>query len=1565
MTSSVGAIEFSDTPPSSEREAEQLIEKIRKYRQGQSSKTPDAESRKLRRMQDRILESLDDASHVIPELLQNADDVGGNCTRAILRLTDEALVVENHNECMSEAEVAALGEFTRSTKRDLSYIGHFGIGFKTVFSLTDSPHIQTGHVSFKYNRSLPEQPVLVDEEHVNGTRIRLPFTDGLSETRRDALREKLESIDRLLPFLNNLKSIHVELDGETSIYERDVIDDNIITIYERSSEDDSPETIAQYRLFTQTLSTDSEVFEMLADEREIDATDLEDRNVGLDISIMIPVDDDGAPSAHPESRLFCYFPASEKTLLPFDVQADFLLKSDRDQIRPGHQLNERFLTAAGELFETAISEFQAKEVSPETLLELIPDFSKDRPTYLNPLLKQTKDAVSHKQLIPTAAGDLCKPTELVILPRELRSVLPLTEFARTYPEANAHPKEDLADDYYECLRALDSTQVLSITETLEHLSGTNIPQEIKVSEIIEILAAVGSYIDSLRSFDSERDEIKTALKSLPVFSFQGRTELDGRHSLTEIGENVYRPARQDESVYEPFYDELDLLSGDLVAELRSNQTIQESTAGQVQDLLADQLGIEKLTHKDIVSDVINEAFKPPIELPDSTLDDYLEYIIGHAQKHLDSCEIRLRRSNGNYAEPETLYLPTEYNEDRYRSTLLFGTLTDKKPVCDSYINQSSENIGVDEWRSLFVELGVQNHIPVYEDPDQCTKETFDSADEMRDFLSSHNDEGTEVRNDKDTTEYKGYGCSWMKSSEACHGLVDYAFSSTFEQRFEEELNSTPELGDEFIKMLNICWKESYQKFAYRDYCYSVRDNGFAIRTEKSRCPTTFTSFLRSNEWFPGDDGELHRPNHLFRHNSLTKRADVTLIDTAVKSISRDLLDLLEVREDVGITEHRIGIEKAVGERTEENVDDVDSEIRRRLHSLAEQIDDASNEERSQLVDDLQDCSFIHIPDADPEFRTLQQVAWGEGLGEYIVPIKTYYRGLHGLFVEELGIPPEPTLETYLEFFQYANTDRWSAIDDAWTELIRRLIRDNSSDRDASEIAMKLQETDAIPNVNKSIVSYDEIEYIARREGTAERLPKEITNSVALSNYDKRLNRDEIVDLLTTIVNATPLEEAMERTIKHPEYQQTGQTLYEDFTQCLEVGNSVLRDREGMKAAERLESIAEYTLQITPQVKCEYRIKGNQRVSVDEETVYIDEEESHVILKNSEAARLDLVDALAATLDLTNADKNAFVGFVKGAVGKPEGLIDAYLNGENISRVSIAVDTSTNNEPDESERLLDPVEEQTSESEHRTGQSIEQTLTTEDSTQKTTGEKGRTRVSSIQSENKNSNLDLPSSDERLRESDTNEKSHRDKQSWNRSEKSKTANDDTNTSSPTSTTRDTANQSEKRAKKIGREGEKFVIDHIKDLISEAFDSKPTIDEFKHGFRLTGQYHGTDQTIYLEFIPDKSDPHCDILVTGASLQRKGDTLSIESIDNDEQALIEVKSTETTNRTFVLTGLEHRDAQNYSDRYFIVRVVEALKENPKVEKVFDSVPRVETNKIADDRLKIERYMHELTLSY
>ncbi len=88
---------------------------------------------------------------ILLELIQNADDnfyADGITPHFTLQMTSRYILVFNNEEGFVEKNVRALCNVGGSTKEvgkgeelQQHYIGHKGIGFKSVFNVSDTPHI--------------------------------------------------------------------------------------------------------------------------------------------------------------------------------------------------------------------------------------------------------------------------------------------------------------------------------------------------------------------------------------------------------------------------------------------------------------------------------------------------------------------------------------------------------------------------------------------------------------------------------------------------------------------------------------------------------------------------------------------------------------------------------------------------------------------------------------------------------------------------------------------------------------------------------------------------------------------------------------------------------------------------------------------------------------------------------------------------------------------------------------------------------------------------------------------------------------------------------------------------------------------------------------------------------------------------------------------------------------------------------------------------------------------------------------------------------------------------------
>jgi hypothetical protein len=166
--------------------------------------------------------------------LQNADDAGAS--EVIFKVSEQELVVEHNGKPFTSDDVRAISYFGKG-KTDITKIGHFGLGFKSVFADTASPRIHSGSESFEITdlytlRAVPLPPDLKRSR----TRFVLPFNHELRRpayieaerlkegtTARKEIAAKLAKLGpETLLFTRNLAEIRWEADeGPDMIFQEE------------------------------------------------------------------------------------------------------------------------------------------------------------------------------------------------------------------------------------------------------------------------------------------------------------------------------------------------------------------------------------------------------------------------------------------------------------------------------------------------------------------------------------------------------------------------------------------------------------------------------------------------------------------------------------------------------------------------------------------------------------------------------------------------------------------------------------------------------------------------------------------------------------------------------------------------------------------------------------------------------------------------------------------------------------------------------------------------------------------------------------------------------------------------------------------------------------------------------------------------------------------------------------------------------------------------------------------------------------------------------------------------
>lgn len=197
-------------------------EEKQEFRKLQESSKGLIQSRQFPGLKTLLSQFYPDKNHFIYELLQNAEDAGASSVRFEV-LSNKLIFAHNGTEPFSIKHIDAITNISLSTKLDEdSKAGKFGIGFKSVFAFTETPHIYTDDICFKItDMFLPEE---IPQSTTNGETIfEFPF-DNIKLPANVAI-EKIETGLKYinattLLFLSNVREIVYTLsNGKSGIIE--------------------------------------------------------------------------------------------------------------------------------------------------------------------------------------------------------------------------------------------------------------------------------------------------------------------------------------------------------------------------------------------------------------------------------------------------------------------------------------------------------------------------------------------------------------------------------------------------------------------------------------------------------------------------------------------------------------------------------------------------------------------------------------------------------------------------------------------------------------------------------------------------------------------------------------------------------------------------------------------------------------------------------------------------------------------------------------------------------------------------------------------------------------------------------------------------------------------------------------------------------------------------------------------------------------------------------------------------------------------------------------------------
>lgn len=519
-------------------EKESLIKRIFEET-GHTKRDAKNEANALQRLMGDLYTEIDE--RFVFELLQNADDQPNKgCDVSInLKLLKDNLLFMHNGKPFDVADVESICSIGDSTKKnDAQKIGYKGIGFKSVFSISDTVYINSGNFSFSFDKGswwyrkldnideIPWQikPIWAEqyrypksiqetEEFFNEkVSIGLSLEDAEVSVYRSMI-PKLLGEPRFMLFLRNVSSLKFEDDfGEKYSIEKISNDGSCDILFNGNN-------VGQW--ITEDFIVDVDVPEetraAIRDSKLVPQKlkDIQKTRISYAVTYK---NNQIILLSKEQSILFSYLPTKvSEFAFPFIVNADFLTSANREGIHLKNPWNIFLFGCLGKLCVDFAIKLSKKATNYLEILPplLIAEENSSRTELINAFNDSYKKALIESSFILNQSGILTKQEMIVLDSTGLSEIIGANIFCSLIETEKFLPVQYLVD-------YLLNNQLFELIETI---NIETLIDKIQNSSLINEWLITADEEDRMKFYNwilRYKEGCSAIINSLPIFSFEER-----------------------------------------------------------------------------------------------------------------------------------------------------------------------------------------------------------------------------------------------------------------------------------------------------------------------------------------------------------------------------------------------------------------------------------------------------------------------------------------------------------------------------------------------------------------------------------------------------------------------------------------------------------------------------------------------------------------------------------------------------------------------------------------------------------------------------------------------------------------------------------------------------------------------------------------------------------------------------------------------------------------------------------------------------------------------------------
>ncbi len=820
-------------------------------------------------------------THFVYEFIQNAVD--SKSCQLELRLGEDELFVWNDGDQFSEKDVRGICSLGSSNK-DLTQIGTFGIGFKSVYNYTDYPEIYSGDEHFRIrDLTQPEgidkmTPQIIEQVSQGRTVFRLPFKNDLSQEDIVLLKDQFCKLGerRVLLFLRdlqrdfkrNFKTIRWidERDGQTGIcscihHPHSKIQDasEVELTMSLNSENHLSET---FLVFHKAVQPPQDVIDALLkqtkhDEKRQKIQQSAKKRQPIEIAFKLY---DGSITAMDDNCvLFAYLPTQKETHLKFLIQARYQTTSGRADIQdPSENPWNRWLVQETAKFLPEILEqLKASDLLEPAFFNVLPLSGDDKvrtddkvPLEFESIVKVLEDAMEEKPFVPTQDGGYAK-AENVFYPES-------TPLRKLVKSSGMHSDSSLLHPYIrkdakESERCFDVMAKAGVKE----IKASDLLCWLEKRSLAWFKKRTHKWLRSLYIYFNRKwskSELER-IKELPLVRLE-----DGQHVCTR-NQLVFFPPDTDEDIEDikPFLKDLSILKSTLLKKEGYND---------IKAFLRN-IGVEDLHPEKLITGSICPLYSQPNKSTVMKNRQHVRYIFQSWQKTEESERSRLEKSVSevpilrvhkgtqweisDFLVPRNAYLPQAYTGDN--DLEIYFSVSDSAPwfVDDKYLRKNSDTKA---WLQFLKAIGAMDtpqitDVEVSGSGEECKKRGIAYENSTKPF---------EDGKSKDIWYRRPY--QYFDGH-----IVDHSLDGLSEVLPQignhNEIYLPKALWGLLVKLVSSLPSEEWQQSAFFRRFFQGTYHWFHQTDREKSFDAAFYRQLKETPWLPDEQGNLHSSDKYF------------------------------------------------------------------------------------------------------------------------------------------------------------------------------------------------------------------------------------------------------------------------------------------------------------------------------------------------------------------------------------------------------------------------------------------------------------------------------------------------------------------------------------------------------------------------------------------------------------------------------------------------------------------------------------------------------------------------------